>query len=69
MTKHASGPFAVRVTPQKPDNKEAEAAGFGRMSLDKQFHGDLEAASKGEMLGPRWTAQRVTWPWSALRAR
>jgi hypothetical protein len=51
MTKHASGPFAVRVTPQKPDNKEAEAAGFGRMSLDKQFHGDLEAASKGEMLG------------------
>jgi len=51
MTNHASGAFDVKVTPQKPDNKEAEAAGFGRMSLDKQFHGDLEATSKGEMLG------------------
>ncbi len=51
MMKHASGTFDVKVTPQKPDNKEAEAAGFGRMSLDKQFHGDLEGTSKGEMLG------------------
>ncbi len=51
MTKHASGAFDVKVIPQKPDNKEAEAAGFGRMSLDKQFHGDLEATSKGEMIG------------------
>lgn len=24
--------------------------GLGRMSIDKQFHGDLEATSKGEML-------------------
>ncbi|MBW8809626.1 MAG: DUF3224 domain-containing protein, partial [Lysobacter sp.] len=23
---------------------------FGRMSIDKQFHGELEAASRGEML-------------------
>ena len=50
MTKYASGPFDVRVTPQKPDNPPAEAANLGRMSLDKQFHGDLEAASQGEML-------------------
>jgi len=51
MTKHAAGSFDVKGTPQKPDNKEAEAAGFGRMSLDKQFHGDLAATSKGEMIG------------------
>ena len=50
MTNHASGPFDVKVIPQKPDNKEAESANLGRMSLDKQFHGDLEAVSKGEML-------------------
>ena len=51
MTKHASGTFEVKVNPQKPDNPEAEAANFGRMSLDKRFSGDLEATSKGEMLG------------------
>jgi len=51
MTKHAKGSFDVKMTPQKPDNKEAESANFGRMSLDKQFHGDLEGTSKGEMLG------------------
>lgn len=50
MTKHAKGTFEVKVTPQKPDNKEAETAKLGRMSLDKQFHGDLEATSQGEML-------------------
>ena len=51
MMKVAKGSFEVKVRPQKPDNKEAESANFGRMSLDKQFHGDLEATSKGEMLG------------------
>lgn len=50
MANRASGPFDVKVTPQKPDNPAAEAAKFSRMSLDKQFHGDLEATSKGEML-------------------
>jgi hypothetical protein len=47
---HASGTFEVKITPQKPDNKEAESANLSRMSSDKQFHGDLEATSKGEML-------------------
>jgi uncharacterized protein DUF3224 len=50
MTHHASGTFEVKLAPQKPDNKEAESANVGRMSIDKQFHGDLEATSKGEML-------------------
>jgi hypothetical protein len=51
MTAHANGTFDVQVIPQEPDNKEAESSKIGRMSLDKQFHGDLDALSKGEMLG------------------
>jgi hypothetical protein len=50
MTKHAAGPFEVKLNPQKPDNAQAEGAKLGRMSIDKQFHGDLEAKSQGEML-------------------
>jgi hypothetical protein len=45
-----SGPFEVKIVPQKPDNPPAHAANLGRMSIDKQFHGALEAASQGEML-------------------
>jgi hypothetical protein len=48
MTRRASGPFDVKLTPQGSDDK-AESA-LGRMSIDKQFHGGLEASSKGEML-------------------
>jgi Protein of unknown function (DUF3224) len=51
MTTHANGSFEVKLTPQKPDNKEGESANVGRMSIDKQFHGGLEATSTGEMLG------------------
>lgn len=47
---HATGSFDVKGSLQKPDNPQAEASGLGRMSLDKQYHGDLEAASQGEML-------------------
>lgn len=47
---HATGSFEVKLAPQKPDNPQAEAAGLGRMSIDKQFDGDLEATSQGEML-------------------
>src|ERR1700721_2382136 len=48
LTSHASGTFEVKVAPQAPDAGGDE--GLGRMSLDKQFHGDLEATSKGQML-------------------
>jgi hypothetical protein len=51
MTQHASGTFDVKITPQKPDSDVALAANFGRMTIDKQFHGDLDAISKGEMIG------------------
>jgi Protein of unknown function (DUF3224) len=50
---HASGTFGVKLNPQKPDNRETESAKLGRMSIEKQFYGDLEAASKGEMLSHR----------------
>lgn len=44
---HASGTFEVKLTPQPGDE---QAPGVGRMAIDKQFHGDLEAVSRGQML-------------------
>ncbi len=52
---HATGHFDVKLEPQslaKPD----EASRLGRMTIDKTFHGDLDATSRGEML----TAQTGT---------
>jgi hypothetical protein len=45
----ARGSFDVKVTPQTADPVETAAA-LGRLSLDKTFHGDLEAKSQGVML-------------------
>jgi uncharacterized protein DUF3224 len=50
MTMHASGTFDVKLNVQKADNTAAESAKLGRMSIEKQFHGDLEGTSAGEML-------------------
>jgi len=47
MTNHASGTFEVKLAPQTLADP---ASALSRMSIDKQFHGDLEATSKGEML-------------------
>ena len=49
MTTNASGTFEVKLTPQAPDENAGDAP-LGRMTIDKQFHGDLEAISKGQML-------------------
>src|SRR5450432_3492161 len=49
MTTQARGPFDVKVSMLEAYNKDA-GANLARMSIDKQFHGDLEATSKGEML-------------------
>ena len=49
MTTRALGTFDVKLTPQGADDK-GEASPVGRMTIDKQFHGDLEGTSKGEML-------------------
>jgi hypothetical protein len=47
----AQGPFDVKLNPQPVAlEDDGEGAARGRMSIDKQFHGDLEAVSKGEML-------------------
>lgn len=48
MTHHAKGPFDVKMAPQ--DQDVGEGSTLGRMSLDKTFHGDLEATGKGQML-------------------
>ena len=48
MTASASGTFAVKLTPMPADTSSDSAV--GRLLIDKQFHGDLEATSKGEML-------------------
>src|SRR5260370_35371034 len=49
VTAHASGTFEVKLTPQASDEK-TEDASLGRMTIEKQFHGDLEGPSKGQML-------------------
>lgn len=48
---HARGSFTVEVKPQTPDNPAAETSGVSRLSLQKQFQGDLEGTGQGEMLG------------------
>jgi len=52
VTNHASGTFEVKMVPQAPAENVGDPT-VGRMSLDKQFHGDLEGTSKGEMLAVR----------------
>jgi hypothetical protein len=44
---HASGTFDVKLTPQTDDKGDPA---LSRMTFDKQFHGDLEGTSKGQML-------------------
>jgi|SRR6478609_1291210 len=49
VTSRATGSFDVKISPLANDTP-AEGSSLGRMSIDKQFHGDLEGTSKGEML-------------------
>ena len=46
MNHQATGTFEVKLTPQD----DGANAPIGRMSIDKQFHGDLAGTSKGQML-------------------
>jgi hypothetical protein len=46
VTHHASGSFDVKAAPAGGQS----ADGINRMTLDKQFHGDLEGTSQGQML-------------------
>jgi hypothetical protein len=49
MATHASGPFDVKLNPQPPDDK-TEGSTLGRLTIDKQYHGELEGTGKGQML-------------------
>jgi hypothetical protein len=49
MSGHASGTFEVKLTPHMSKENDEEA-NLVKLSIDKQFHGDLTAISKGEML-------------------
>jgi hypothetical protein len=49
MTDIARGTFEVQLTPQ-PSDRQPDDPALGRMWLDKQFHGDLEATGRGQML-------------------
>jgi len=44
MTNRATGTFEVKMSPQEADMS------VGRMTIDKQFQGDLVGTSKGQML-------------------
>ncbi len=46
-TYHATGPFDVKLAMQPAESNNPE---ISRMTLDKKFHGDLEATSLGQML-------------------
>ena len=48
----AVGTFEVTMNPEPPHDVN-EAASIGRVSLKKQFSGDLQASSSGEMIGVR----------------
>lgn len=45
-----TGKFDVTLNPLEFYAKGENGVNFGRMSIDKSFHGELEATSKGEML-------------------
>lgn len=47
MSNHATGTFEVKLTPQ--DDKSGDQT-MGRMKIEKQWHGDLEGTSQGQML-------------------
>ena len=49
VTEHASGTFEVKLAPSGEADK-AEGSTLGSYSLEKQYHGDLEASAKGTML-------------------
>jgi Protein of unknown function (DUF3224) len=51
MSMHATGPFEVTLIPQEDKIDPA----LNRMTIDKHFHGGLEANSKGQMLAASTT--------------
>jgi Protein of unknown function (DUF3224) len=56
VTQRAAGPFEVKLAPLATA-WAGDAAPLARMSIDKQFTGDLEATSQGEMLAASTTVK------------
>ena len=52
----AKGRFDIQLEPQSL-SPVAESTGLGRLSLNKTYHGDLQATSHGEMLSFRSSTQ------------
>lgn len=52
-----TGKFDVTLNPLDFYAKGENGVNFGRMSIDKSFHGELEATSKGEMLSAMTSTQ------------
>ena len=48
----AAGTFEVKLAPQSLADSQADPL-LGRLAIDKQFSGDLQGTSKGEMLSAR----------------
>jgi hypothetical protein len=61
----AKGAFDVKITPQASD-LAPEGPNLGRMSLEKQFHGDLYATAKGEMITAAGLAVKESAAYSAV---
>ena len=61
----AKGTFDVKITPQASD-LAPEGPNLGRMSLDKQFQGDLIAVAKGEMITAAGLAVKESAAYSAV---
>jgi hypothetical protein len=49
LSGHATGAFDVKISPLTLSEQSADPK-LGRMSIEKQYHGELEATAKGEML-------------------
>jgi hypothetical protein len=49
LTQHASGTFEVQITPQPPEDTIGDPS-IGQLAIVKQFSGDLDGTSSGQML-------------------
>ena len=49
MTMRATGTFEVMLSPLSLEDA-GEGGRLGRLAIEKRFHGDLEATSRGQML-------------------
>jgi hypothetical protein len=52
-----SGKFDAKLNPLESYAQGKDGINLGRMSIDKTFHGELEASSKGEMLSAMTAVQ------------